>query len=142
MSADSPATCDIVGGHRPPLQFRLTLTVTWRVVLDSKNWRRWCMRIKGKETVALIGVMLIALGMWGWSTVAKRTSMLHPPEPSRGYRLVSIQEMGEICLPPEPGSGDANADTNLFSSINERDENHLLDLLRGRSVYAASQQSG
>jgi 6-phosphogluconolactonase (cycloisomerase 2 family) len=100
------------------------------------------MGIKGKGTVAVVGVMLIAMGMWGWSTVAKRTSMLHAPEPSAGYRLVSIQEMGEICLPSEPGSGDANADTNLFSSINERDENHLLDLLRGSSVYAASQQGG
>ncbi|PYS37194.1 MAG: hypothetical protein DMG14_22120, partial [Acidobacteria bacterium] len=41
----------------------------------------------------------------------------------------------------EPGTGDANADTNLFASSNQSDDNRLLDLLRGRLVYAASQEN-
>jgi DNA-binding beta-propeller fold protein YncE len=61
--------------------------------------------------------MLIVLGIWGLSAAVKR---------SPGYRLVSIQQVrdyGQICLPAESGN----------------DENRLLDLLRGTSVYAASQ---
>ena len=99
------------------------------------------MRIETKGTVVLVGLMLTGIGIWGWSTVTRGTSTFTPLESSSGYRLVSVQEMGEICLPAEPGTGDANADTNLFASSNQSDDNRLLDLLRGRPVYAASQEN-
>jgi hypothetical protein len=103
------------------------------------------MRLVRNGVVVFAGLVIIAMGIRGLPTVAKRTSVSSSPESSSGYRLVSIQKVsdfGEICLPAEPGSGDANADNNLFASSNDRDENHLLDLLRGRSVYAATQENG
>jgi len=94
-----------------------------------------------KGMAVLAGLMLTALGIWSLSSVYKRMSLSTPPESSSGYRLVSIQEVsnyGEICLPPEHGS----ADTNRIASVDDGDESHLLDLLRGRSVFAASQENG
>ena len=99
------------------------------------------MRIERKGTVVLVGLMLTGIAIWGWSTVTRGTSTFTQLESSSGYRLVSVQEMGEICLPAEPGTGDANADTNLFASSNQSDDNRLLDLLRGMPVYAASQEN-
>jgi DNA-binding beta-propeller fold protein YncE len=103
------------------------------------------MRLVRNGVVVFAGLVIIAMGIRGLPTAAKRTSVLSPPESSSGYRLVSIQrvsDFGEICLSAEPGTGDTNADNNLFGSFNGRDENHLLDLLRGRSVYAAAQENG
>jgi 6-phosphogluconolactonase (cycloisomerase 2 family) len=103
------------------------------------------MRLVRNGVVVFAGLVIIAMGIRGLPTVAKRASVLSSPESSSGYRLVSIQKVsdfGEICLPAEPGSGDANPDNNLFASYDDRDENHLLDLLRGRSVYAATQENG
>jgi hypothetical protein len=103
------------------------------------------MHLEIKRTFVLVGLMLTAMVIWGLSTVAKRISSWTSPESSSRYRLVSIQEVpdyGEICLPRGADSGDADADTNLIASFDEGDENHLLDLLRGRSVYAASQENG
>jgi DNA-binding beta-propeller fold protein YncE len=99
------------------------------------------MRVERKGTAVLVGLMLTAMGIWGLSTVVKRMSLLTPSESSSGYRLVSIQEVpdsGEICLPAEH----AGTDANLFASFDKNDENGVLALLRGRSVYAASQESG
>jgi 6-phosphogluconolactonase (cycloisomerase 2 family) len=80
--------------------------------------------------------MVTAMGIWSLSAVVERTPVSTPPESSAGYRLVSIQkvpDLAEVCLPAEP---------NLIAEAEENYENHLLDLLRGTSVYAASQESG
>src|SRR5262245_53282834 len=103
------------------------------------------MRVNRKGMAVLAGLMLTGVVIWGLSTVVKRTSSLPPPESSSGYRLVSVQEVpnyGEIRLPAERNGADANPDANRIASFDENDENRLLDLLRGRSVYAASQESG
>ena len=98
------------------------------------------MHLQKKRIAVLVGLIFIATGTFGLSALMNRT-LLMPSASSSGYRLVSIQEVsdyGEICLPPEHGSSDSN----LFRSFDEPDENSLLSLLRGESVYAATQQSG
>ena len=99
------------------------------------------MRLERKGMAVLVGLMLTATGIWGLSSVVQRTSLLIPSKSSSGYRLVSIQEVpdaGEICLPAEHDGTDAN----LFPSFDENNQNGVLALLRGGSVYAASQESG
>src|SRR5262245_19011169 len=101
------------------------------------------MQLERKRVFVVVGLVLIAMGIGGLSTADRRISSWTTPESSR-YRLISIQEVpadGEICLSGEGGSSGADSATNLFASFNEGGENHLLDLLRGRSVYAASQEN-
>jgi len=98
------------------------------------------MRVKRKGIAALVGLMLTAMGFWGLSTVVKRTSSFTPPESSPGYRLVSIQQvpdLAEICLPEVEHAGTAARS----ASFDKNDGNDVLALLRGTSVYAASQES-
>ena len=98
------------------------------------------MRLHKKRIAVLVGLIFIATSTFGLSRLQNRTLLMHSAS-SSGYRLVSIQdvpESGEICLPPEHGSSDSN----LFASFDEPDENSVLALLRGGSVYAATQQSG
>ncbi len=74
------------------------------------------------------GVIVFA----GFVILAMAIRVSTSPESSSNYRLVSIKkvsDLGEICLPAEPGSGETNAE-------------QLLDLLRGKPVYAAAQESG
>ena len=99
------------------------------------------MRLERKGMAVLVGLMLTATGIWSLSSVVQRTSLLIPSKSSSGYRLVSIQEVpdaGEICLPPERDT----ADSDLFASFDENNKNDVLALLRGASVYAASQENG
>ena len=96
------------------------------------------MRARGNTgTFAIVSVagLAVALGL-----VMEWKAQLHPARPSSGFRLVSIQQVpaeGEICLPPEAGTSDSN----LIAAFEENDESRLLDLLRGKPIYAASQDS-
>src|SRR5438309_721850 len=87
---------------------------------------------KGRIAIVASGALAIAMGL-----IVERSAP--PSGSSSGYRLVSIQEIpdqAEICLPQESGS----ADSNLIAAFEQSDENRILDLLRGRSVHAASQE--
>src|SRR5436309_9622130 len=111
-----------------------------RTMISRFRWRSF-MRLERKGMAVLVGLMLTATGIWSLSSVVQRTSLLIPSKSSSGYRLVSIQEVpdaGEICLPPERDT----ADSDLFASFDENNKNDVLALLRGASVYAASQENG
>src|SRR2546422_6453945 len=108
-------------------------------ILINRLQRKSSMQVNGKGMAVLVS-LIFTVGIWGLSTV-KRTLSWTPSEPYSGYRLVSIQEVpdaGEICLPAEHDGTDAN----LFPSFDENNQNGVLALLRGGSVYAASQESG
>src|SRR5437867_5430200 len=91
------------------------------------------MQFDKKRMVILAGLTLTGTGIWVLPTSGTRPSSSTAHESSTGYRIVSIQEVpnyGAICLSNDFGSADATADTH-----------RLLDLLRGRSVDAASQEN-
>src|SRR6267378_3614404 len=98
------------------------------------------MRVDRWRIAILAGVLVTAaMGILGWSIVAGRRATLSPSESSSGFRLVSIQQSpadAEICLPQETDNGDSN----LIAAFEQGDESRILDLLRGKSVYAASPQ--
>src|SRR6267378_6159120 len=100
------------------------------------------MRAGGKKgRIAIFAGMLMAalIGILGWSIVAGRHASVAQSEPSPGFRLVSIQQSpadAEICLSQESDSGDSN----LIAAFEKSDENRILALLQGKSVYAASPQ--
>src|SRR3989442_8115913 len=78
------------------------------------------MHINVTRVIVASGIVLIAFGVWSW---------ILPPQPTAGYKLFSIQklpEQAEICLPQE-------------TVDRERQDDLLLAMLRGGSVYAAAQ---
>ena len=96
------------------------------------------MRARGNTgTIAIVSVAALAVAM---GLVVEWKAQLQPARSSSDFRLVSIQQVpaeGEICLPPEAGTSDSN----LIAAFEENDESRLLDLLRDKPIYAASQDS-
>ena len=92
------------------------------------------MQLNKRKAVGLAGAILITMSILGLSTVLERAPGTSPE--ASGNRLVSVQRMPDIaeaCLPP---------DRDLTSESDVPFENRLLALLRGTSVYAASQENG
>ncbi len=93
------------------------------------------MRVDKRKLAALLGVIGAAIGIFGLSAVVERTPG-NPSEPLSDNRLVSVRQIPDIaesCLPP---ARDLTAESDVPY------ETRLLALLRGTSVYAASQESG
>jgi len=99
---------------------------------------------KTQLTSAIVaGVVLTIVGIWGRPLIHRPASLPQPNSP--GYSLVSIQQIQdptEICLPET-----RSVEGNMFAAFGESgandqsDENRLLSLLRGSTVYAAVQDA-